>query len=254
MSQLAWQAGQAAAKSRGRSLFFPLAATILTVLVFVAFSQTFYFRTLTGVEGNVGNGPLPYQAIIHGIVFSVWMLLFLAQSWLVFSNRVRVHRSLGYAGVAVAVGIVVTGAVTTVMFVPRALGFGLATGNIVGIFVGNFVSLILFSIFVGLALWWRKKPPHHKRMMYFATLSILGPALAGNNRPVGAFLQQYLETPGRTVAISIMAALVIYDLVSERRLRWDTCVSAASTLTVRILVTPVIVANAGVQSFILGIS
>ena len=47
--------------------------------------------------------PLPLFLQVHGAVFSSWIVLFLAQSLLVAAGRTAAHRSLGWAGAALAV-------------------------------------------------------------------------------------------------------------------------------------------------------
>jgi len=218
MNEAAWSIGQETSRVSQRRLFFPVTATLMMLIVFGGFSNTFYFRAITGAEGNVGFGPLPTQAIIHGVVFTLWMLIFLAQTWLVSMRRIQLHRTLGFAGIATAIGVIVVGAVTTVLYVPRSVGFGGAAMNITAIVSGNFISLLSFAVFVALAVWWRRKPVNHKRMMYFATLSILGPALAGGRRPVGALLGEFITDPGTAVISAFMIALLAYDYFHEGRL------------------------------------
>lgn len=242
-----------------RSLFFPVMATIMAAIVFVAFSRTFYFRVITGVEGNVGNGPLPVQAIVHGLFASLWTLVFLVQPWLVAARRVRLHRSIGYVGVATAVALVVSGAIVTLYFVPRAVGFSIPlfptipVRPIAGTFFGNFLSLLAFTVFVTLAVRRRQQPEMHKRMMFFATLSIIGPAFAANQRPVGAFLQQFLPQiadPGIAFVLGSAIALVVYDFRRLRSAHAATLIGIG-ILTINYGLTFYLANHEGAQNFVL---
>src|SRR5262245_44957976 len=76
--------------SRDRRFYTGVAIAGL-VIVFAGFSRTFYLKTLTGTPA------LPPIVHVHGLVFSAWMLLFVAQTWLVASGNTRTHRRLGVA-------------------------------------------------------------------------------------------------------------------------------------------------------------
>ena len=74
----------------------------------------------------------------------------IVQPWLVSARRVRLHKSIGYAGVVTAVALVVSGAIVTINFVPRAVDFSIPVVPITGIFFGNFLSLLAFTILVAI--------------------------------------------------------------------------------------------------------
>ena len=201
-----------------RSLFFPVMATVMALIAFGGFSRTFYFRALLGVEGNIGVGPLPTVVIVHGIVFTAWIGIFLIQSWLIRGRRVSIHQTLGYFGIVAAAGVVLLGVITTLNFVPRGAAAGMPLPAITSLVVGNMGSMALFALFVSLAVYWRRKPPNHKRMMYFATIFMLGPALAGGQRPIGEFLEQFIPQPTVVVLTLLVAALLWHDFAKERRI------------------------------------
>src|SRR3954463_327367 len=72
-------------------VFFSLAGVWFVALTVVGFWPTFYFRTLPE--------PLPTHQIVHGVLFSMWVLLFLVQALLISTDRVRWHMTLGVAAV-----------------------------------------------------------------------------------------------------------------------------------------------------------
>jgi hypothetical protein len=71
----------------------PVMATVMALIAFGGFSRTFYFRALLGVEGDSDLAPLPAVVVVHGIVFTVWVAVFLIQSWLIQGRRASVHSS-----------------------------------------------------------------------------------------------------------------------------------------------------------------
>jgi hypothetical protein len=68
---------------------------------------------------------------------------------------------------------------------------------------------------VGLALWWRRRPDVHKRLMLLATVSMLTPAIA--RIPLG-----FIERGGPPVffglALLVIFACIAVDTVRNRRL------------------------------------
>jgi hypothetical protein len=254
MSETASSIPGTSSRRASRSRFFPVMATVVTLIVFAGFSNTFYFRALTGAEGNIGTGPLPTQVIVHGVVFSIWILLFFSQAWLIASHRIGLHRALGYAGAFSALTVVVAGALTTVFFVPRAVAAGIETESITGIFTGNFISLISFAIFVGLALMWRRNAANHKRLMYFATLSILSPALAGLNRPLGAFLGQFVPSHAIVVITLLILAVIVFDQFGEGRLRKVTIWGGVAIIAKFAINGMLLAPNAALQGAVLSLA
>ena len=214
------------ATGRVRVSFFTGAATVIALIVFVAFSRTFYLRPFfvtTDLSVQLGQDGLPLHLILHGLALSVWYAFFCLQAWLVALGHVRYHRQFGYFGLVAALAVVISGAVTLIRFVPRALEVGANYSEFSGVIVGNVFSLLMFVIFVGLAIFWRYRREVHKRLMYLASVSILGPVFAGGDRPLGAFLEQVVPDPldiGLFAMGTLAAALalVIYDLSSDRRL------------------------------------
>jgi hypothetical protein len=71
-------------------VFFTSMAAIVLVVIFIGFAPSYYLR-------GILPAPHPYEAIspvvmIHGLVFSAWVILFGIQASLVATNRVAVHR------------------------------------------------------------------------------------------------------------------------------------------------------------------
>ena len=59
---------------------------ILSALVLVGFSKTFYFRSITGVPDVLGSPALPIHLIAHGLFLSAWYTTLIAQTLLVANN------------------------------------------------------------------------------------------------------------------------------------------------------------------------
>src|SRR4051812_5363705 len=87
---LVWHAP--ADPKRRERVFYTGMAIALIVTVFGGFSRTFYLRPLFHPE------PLLPLLILHGIIFSSWLVLFIIQTSLVAAKRTRTHMRLGIAG------------------------------------------------------------------------------------------------------------------------------------------------------------
>jgi hypothetical protein len=108
---------------------------------------------------------------------SAWCLLFGAQSYLVATHRVHLHRRLGIIGAVLAILVVVVGAHATVAAAAREV-----RDHVVHrfhfLFGLNLVNLLVFAVLVGTALALRGRSDFHKRLMLLATITMLAPAIA----------------------------------------------------------------------------
>src|SRR6201996_6126403 len=148
-----------------RRLFFVLMASAVIVAVFVGFAPTFYMR-----GAFVQTRPMSVLLHVHGIVFSVWVTLFLVQSLLIARGARRLHRRLGWLAAAVAVAMVALVCAAIVEELRRVNGFPpppLALALSV-------FDITAFAILVGSAIYLRKRSDWHKRLMLSATILLLG--------------------------------------------------------------------------------
>ena len=119
--------------------------------------------------------PRPLLLWIHGAAFSLWIVFYILQSALVRTRNVNIHRSLGWFGAglgALMVGLGLTIAVTMTRFDIRVLH---EPG------VEHFLSIPIydmaaFGTLVGLAVYWRRKPELHRRLLFIASCQLLDAA------------------------------------------------------------------------------
>ena len=95
-------------------VFFGAMALIMALTVLVGFGQTYYFRLMSGTATTITGGSITPRLHLHGVVFTAWVLLFLLQTALIGIRRVRLHRRLGYASIALAVTMIVVGLRTAI--------------------------------------------------------------------------------------------------------------------------------------------
>jgi uncharacterized membrane protein YozB (DUF420 family) len=153
-----------AANPLARFSYFILGLIIATVVV-AGFSQTFSARIL--------HAPSPRPLIIHFhiAVFATWVLLFLLQSALIATGNVKLHRKIGLLGIALGVTLVITGVLVSIVSLRAYTRPGHSDpAPFLAIFLND---MIQFSVFFGLAVYWRKNPEFHRRLMFIATCTLL---------------------------------------------------------------------------------
>ena len=164
-------------ESLGRRTFdrriFTAAAVLFPMIVFAGFARTYYLK------GFFATPPLSTVLVhIHGILMSAWVLLFVSQVWLVSSNRVRTHQRMGFAGIAIAIALLLVGFFISV----RAAKFGAVSSppNIprLAFLLIPLTDLFVFATFFGAAIFLRKKPAEHKRLMLLTAMCFIPPAIA----------------------------------------------------------------------------
>ena len=206
MATVATSRASSSAGTRGR-WFYVGFAVLAAAVVFEGFERTYYLKNIFGTPS------LPLLLHIHGIVFTLWLVLFAAQVLLVNVRRTDVHRRLGAAGGVLAAVMTVVIVVTSIEITKP--GFRAGPPAPLG-----FLSVPLFNIlaFAGLAaagFWFRKTPETHKRLMTLATISILPAAIA--RFPV-AFIQTNGSLAFFGLADVMWLGCVVYDAISRRKL------------------------------------
>ena len=120
--------------------------------------------------------PRPFLLWFHGAAFSTWVVFFIAQSALVRVHRVSVHRLLGWFGAGLAVMMVVLGlSITPVM--TRFDTVVLHQTDAAQFMAIPFYDMIAFGTLIGLAIYWRKRPEYHRRLVFIASCGLMDAAV-----------------------------------------------------------------------------
>jgi hypothetical protein len=205
--------------------FYSGLAIVMALTVFAGFAPSYYLRGVLGGASPTSGGELSTMAHIHGVVFSVWVVLFLVQTALVAGHRVKVHQKLGLALAGWAAVMLVVGVVTAIKAAAR--GSAPPEMDALVFLAIPLFDMVLFAIFVGAALWYRRQKETHKRLMLMAYFSIIVAAVARlpgvlEFGPPGFF--------GATFAFFL--AGMAYDLATRRRVHkaylWGAALFAVS--------------------------
>src|ERR1043166_7374702 len=158
------------AKHRER-IFYTGMAIAIAITVFAGFSRTWFLRPyFPQVQ------PLIPLLILHGVVFSSWIVLFITQTSLVAAKRTRTHMRLGIAGGVLACLMIIIGVVTAII---RAKGPPPIPGvNALSFLTIPLGDLSVFAILIGSAFYYRRRLDFHKRLMLLGTIALLPAAVA----------------------------------------------------------------------------
>jgi hypothetical protein len=119
--------------------------------------------------------PAPPVVHLHGLLFVSWMLLLVAQSALVCTGNVRLHRSLGLWGVAHGTAVISMGLMMQLI----ASGAGYFAGRPPGT-DGLYLGLLAFAgfaIMFTIAIRNRNRPHVHRCLVLFAMLPVIPPGV-----------------------------------------------------------------------------
>lgn len=119
--------------------------------------------------------PLPFLLTIHAAIFATWILFYVLQSALVRSGNVRIHRSLGWFGFGLGCLIPVVGTMTAVVM--RRFDLQYADMRLTAPLLRTaLLDLSTFTIPFALAIYWRKKPEYHRRLILIASCGLTAAA------------------------------------------------------------------------------
>jgi hypothetical protein len=191
--------------------YFPSMAVVMIVMAVAGFAPSI-------VNPARRLGPMTLLLAVHGILFFLWLLLFLLQTTLIAARRADLHRRMGIVAIVLLVVLVPLSYMVTVQMVRR--GFDLSGDQISrtapdAIFgsIFNFFAVIEFPLLAGAALAYRRRKEIHMRLMLFANIALMGP-------PITHFLGHFgLLTPFTVLAglAAFFLSAVAGDYLSTRR-------------------------------------
>ncbi len=197
---------QRIAAQRRERRFFTGMCVAIAITVFVGFAPTFYLRPFFHPE------PLIPLLILHGLIFTAWIVLLLIQTTLIATKRTRIHRRLGIAGAVLAVLLILIGT-TTAIIRAKVTGVPGSPSPLVFLTI-PLGDMLVFGILVGCAFYFRHRADIHKRLMILATIAILPAAVA--RLPLGFILR---ISPLAFFALSDLFIIpcLIYDFATRGR-------------------------------------
>jgi hypothetical protein len=217
-------APRVAAAGRYRLLdkYFYFAMSLLIAAIVVAgFSQT--------VDQNLFHPavPRPFLLWIHAAAFSLWVVFFILQSALVRVRKVKLHRLLGWFGAGLAAVMVPLG-ITTAIVMGRFDKYVKHQTDADAFLSVPFGDMLIFSVLVGLAIYWRRKPEYHRRLLFIATCGLLDAAFGRFD-----FLDKH--TLYHFAADAVILLGVARDLLVNRRIHIVYRVALPSLVVLQVI-------------------
>jgi hypothetical protein len=168
LSRPAFPSRRTTASSRHALLenyFYFLMTLLIFGIVVYGFSHT--------VDQNLIHPavPRPFTLYVHAAVFSGWLVLFVLQSTLVRSHHVSWHRRVGWFGAGLGALIPVLG-VATAITMGRFNLFQLHQPGAAAFLIIPLWDMATFTPAFALAVYWRKKPEFHRRLILIASCAL----------------------------------------------------------------------------------
>jgi uncharacterized membrane protein YozB (DUF420 family) len=213
--------------------FFVVLSGLLLLFVLAGFAPTFYLRPVEGVaQLPPAQQVLPWHVHLHGLLMTAWYVIVPVQGLLAQTGRRQAHRTLGLTAFALALVIPVLAVMTVIRFVKRYPlgGFPMPPEVVPMIVAGDLVSIVLFIALVAGAFGFRRQPETHRRLILFASIVFVGPALARIDTNFA------LGWPGFAplASLALGLSLVVHDAVTARRIhratKWGFALILAGTV------------------------
>ena len=171
---------------------------------------------------------------MHGFLFTSWIALFVVQAGLVAARRIDLHRGLGGAAAGLAVAMVCAGTAAGILSMRHEVAAGFEE-EARTFLTTPLLSMVVFAALVAAALWCRRRPQTHKRLMLLATISLL-------DAPIGRLPFAIVSATawGHYVVTDLfIVAAILYDVVTRRRVEKAYVWGALVIVIGQLLRTPV---------------
>jgi hypothetical protein len=157
---------QPLAPSAGDERFFLKSAIVMALVVAFAFSLQLAMGRSTFAS--------PVRVHVHAILFMGWVAIYVLQNVLVATDRIALHRRLGWLAVAWAAAMVVSGlAVTAIMTRAGTVPFFFKPLQFL---IFDPVAVLTFAGLTAAAVVLRRRTEWHRRLHFCGMAMLLGPA------------------------------------------------------------------------------
>ncbi|MEO8466056.1 MAG: hypothetical protein ABI640_12000 [Gammaproteobacteria bacterium] len=191
-------------------------AVAMFIVNFAGFGPTFFLRPFFDVP------QIPLYLYLHGVAGTAWFVLVVVQAVLIANGNFARHRQLGWFGLGLGVAIIALGVYTSTHMVPRnaAAHPPLLEAEIQlysAVTAADLAGFVVLPTLVALAIYFRRRPDIHMRLMLIATLEMVGPAAARIGSWGGIFVPIILAA-----MLGLMASFIVHDLWTRRRVHLAT--------------------------------
>lgn len=151
---------------RPRRGFYVALSIVVMLIAFVGFWPTYFGSLLSGGVDAI------LIIHVHAAIYVGWLVLFTTQSLLAATGHRAAHVRLGQFGIGYGILVFVAGLVVAFTMFGLRVREGqleLAQARL----LGPLLDMALFTPLFGAAVYYRRRPELHKRLMIVATTSLL---------------------------------------------------------------------------------
>jgi uncharacterized membrane protein YozB (DUF420 family) len=200
-------------------IFFGLMSVLMIGTILLGFRQSYF---PLGPRPDALASPV---IIVHGTIFSLYLLLFGVQTTLISARRVQWHMKLGLAVYTLAAIMVPLGILAAADELRRDLITGVTPFPGIDPRTFSIVSVTGMALFGSLIAWSyiaRRQPAAHKRLVLYATLAMMDAGIERWPWDTWGISQSWAPW----VFYAFLLLPVLYDLISLHRIHWATMVAA----------------------------
>ena len=148
------------------------AAVTFPLVVLAGYFKSYYFSSFFPDARPLANTLVHF----HGIVMSTWVVYFVAQVALIRTKNIKLHMTMGFAGIAPALLVIVVGMATAydAQLVRHVAPPGVDPHSF---FILPVSDMTLFVILFAGAIYFRKRPAEHKSLMLLTAINFMPAAL-----------------------------------------------------------------------------
>jgi hypothetical protein len=152
--------------------FYFILSLIIAGVVIAGFSRTISARLFHPPTSR------PVVLYVHAALFASWIVLFITQTALIQTRNVRFHRKLGLCAIPLGVAIPIVGVATALIMGRLHVQQG-DTGDTdaAGSLIVSLFDMVAFTIPFVFAVYLRRKPEFHRRLMLIATCALTSAAI-----------------------------------------------------------------------------
>lgn len=220
-------AGDQPVRALRRSRFFAWSAIIIAAVVLISFPITYFGPLISGSKS------FTLLRHLHGLAFFAWIAFYIAQTQLILRDRVKLHRELGLAGIALAGAMLPLGLWLAVAAIEGRMGKKIALPFEFALY--NLVDILVFSLFMAWAiLETRRRIDWHRRLAFVAVLNLMGPAASRLFIPLPMVFPWWDMGPNLFADLFLLA-LAWHDRRTIGRIHPVTLIAAAVLIPLHVI-------------------
>ena len=185
-------------------------------LVLWGFAPSFYLRGFVTPPATYIDRPdwMRWAFIVHGLLSTLWLLLFAVQTVLIGRKQLRLHKALGRSVFPLYFAIIATSVL--VGFLGARHGFHNVPFDSITFAALPWLVITVFAVLGWAGLNERRDPQRHKRLMLLATIALSDAGIARVT-----LFHPYLP-PWMSATVLLLIPLLLWDLATLRRIHRTT--------------------------------